>query len=167
MVRLRQCIVLVVAAIAGSSIGCGGGGGGEQNSDAAAREESPIHEEKAVLGSWSGEVVQVSPSGRRERIAQSVSVAWKGGALTGTSKGNILTSPVRCGGRLAYRSAQVGAYLFEYTEERNPDDCVDRSTVIIRPRRGGLEYSELYKAGFRVGRISGRLTRRAQPASPR
>ena len=167
MARPRQCIVLVAAVIAGCTIGCGSGSG-ERSSDVAGRaESSDIHEEKAVLGSWSGEVVQMSADGQRERIAQSVSVEWKGGALTGTSDGQILTSTVRCGGRLAYQSSEVGAYVFNYTEERNRDACVDRSTVILRPRRGGLEYSELYKTSSRVGTISGKLTRRAQPARPR
>ena len=175
----RLCIASVVAVIAWSGIGCGGnekssdapagdgavvetGDRGRATPDKASVEDAgaPDFEEgKSVLGSWSGEVIQIASDGRRHRIAQSVRVEWKRGALTGASQGNVLTSPTRCGGRLAYSSTQVGAYVFRYTEKRDPDGCIDRSTVILRPRRRGLEYREIYETRSRSGTISGTLTR--------
>jgi hypothetical protein len=112
-----------------------------------------------VLGAWSGEVTQTGPSGKRVRISQFVNIERKGGTLKGTSNGDAHGSPIHCSGQLTHRATRRDVQVFDYVEEQDPDNCLARTTVTLRPTGRDLHYEEVYGTNSGRGTIEGTLTR--------
>lgn len=114
-----------------------------------------------LVGTWSGQITQTRPSGRTDRLTQTITIGRAGGSLGGSSHGSFSDGATPCGGRLVSESGDDQTHTFSYYEERSPSDCIHKTRVTLKVVGDGeLHYRETYETDSGRGTVRGLLTTR-------